>query len=159
VIVHKDALTHLGEGISENSSRPVNACIKLVFSIFSLFHREYKYHPLTVNTEDLIISSDDSNTLRRIGVAGDILHTPGHTLDSISVILDDGKTFVGDAAMNFLNFCQIRYRPIYAQDIDMVYKSWKKLIDYGAKYVYPAHGKPFPVEEMVSSYHYFINSF
>ena len=96
----------------------------------------------------MLISGDDADTLKQIGIEGEILHTPGHSADSISVLLSDGNAFVGDAAMNFLNFCRIKYRPIFIEDIDSVFTSWKKLMENGAKWIYPAHGRPFAVNKL-----------
>ena len=149
VIVHRDAIPYLSTGVAEDTSRPVNACICFIFSIFSLFHREFAFPPLVLKEDAVIIEGDDDQALRLIGIDGMILHTPGHTQDSISVLLDDGTAFVGDVAMNFLNFCQIKYRPIYVQDINQVFESWRKLIDKGARHCYPAHGKDFPIEKLV----------
>ncbi len=36
--------------------------------------------------------------------------------------------------------------PIFADDLELVKQSWKKLLDLGAKKIYPAHGKPFSSE-------------
>jgi glyoxylase-like metal-dependent hydrolase (beta-lactamase superfamily II) len=41
--------------------------------------------------------------------------------------------------------------PIFGDDIHIVKKSWQKLLDMGAKMVYPAHGKPFSVEALKSA--------
>jgi glyoxylase-like metal-dependent hydrolase (beta-lactamase superfamily II) len=84
--------------------------------------------------------------LKSIGLEGWVLCTPGHTSDSISVILSTGEAFIGDVAMNFLPWCGTHYRPIYIKNIQEVYESWKKLKRYGAKMLYPAHGAPFPIE-------------
>jgi glyoxylase-like metal-dependent hydrolase (beta-lactamase superfamily II) len=35
--------------------------------------------------------------------------------------------------------------PIYANDIELLKKSWEILINMGAKTIYPGHGDPFPV--------------
>jgi len=44
-----------------------------------------------------IISCDESRTLlRSIGIDGEIIRTPSHSEDSVSVILDCGDCFVGD---------------------------------------------------------------
>ena len=44
-----------------------------------------------------IISCDESRTLlRSIGIDGEIIQTPSHSEDSVSVILDCGDCFVGD---------------------------------------------------------------
>ncbi|MCR4989257.1 MAG: MBL fold metallo-hydrolase [Lachnospiraceae bacterium] len=39
---------------------------------------------------------DGRRILERIGINGQILHTPGHSDDSISLLLDNGSLFVGD---------------------------------------------------------------
>lgn len=91
---------------------------------------------------DIILTGDDSEALEQIGIGGKILHTPGHSRDSISVTLSDGSAFVGDVAMNFLRITGIGHRPIYIEDIDTVYGSWQTLIEQGARVIYPSHGEP-----------------
>jgi len=94
---------------------------------------------------DLVIE-DSGLFLKDYGVSGRILYTPGHTLGSISVLLDSGDAFVGDLAMNKLPF---RFRPglpTIAEDKVKVRESWRKLLELGATTVYPAHGKPFSAE-------------
>jgi len=149
VIVHRHAVEPLGRGESEDTMEPVNRCIKLVFSLFELFHNDFNFPPLTIGDGDFVVSRKDNELLRSIGIDGEILYTPGHSRDSISVVLSDGSAFVGDAAMNFLNFCGIRYRPIYIEDIDEVFKSWKKIVEKGAVRIYPAHGDPFTASKLV----------
>ena len=34
------------------------------------------------------------------------------------------------------------------EDFEKVYESWKKIIEYGAKIIYPAHGKSFSGEKL-----------
>ncbi len=99
---------------------------------------------------DLILTGDDDSLLREIGIDGKIVHTPGHTQDSISLILSDGSTIVGDAAMSFMEFCQTRHRPIYVQDLEQTYQSWEKLRKHGAQVIYPSHGDRFAAEELVA---------
>ena len=46
---------------------------------------------------NVIISVSDSRTLlHRVDSGGEILHTPGHSEDSVSLLLDDGRVFTGD---------------------------------------------------------------
>ncbi|MHC1685230.1 MAG: MBL fold metallo-hydrolase [Clostridiaceae bacterium] len=148
VITHQNAIANLKEGRSEHYSKPVNNRIKFVFSIFGLFHRKFEFPSVNIKEGDIVISKDESEVLKGIGIDGRILYTPGHTKDSISVVLSDGSAFVGDAAMNFLKFCGIKYRPIYIYDIDEVYKSWARLKEEGVKVVYPAHGNPFDISKL-----------
>jgi glyoxylase-like metal-dependent hydrolase (beta-lactamase superfamily II) len=147
LIVHEEALDLLRQGTVENYSRALNPCIKVLLGAFSLLHK-YVYPGINTKNGDYIISGDDFFLLKQLGIDGIILHTPGHTGDSISVVLSDGSAFVGDVAMDFMNFCYTRHRPIFVQNINDVYHSWQKLIHYGAKIVYPAHGRPFDISEL-----------
>ena len=90
-----------------------------------------------------IVLRDEEFSLASFGIPGKVLFTPGHTMGSVSVLLETGDAFVGDLAMNGFPF---RLRPgltILAEDNLKVKESWKLLLDKGAKKVYPGHGKPF----------------
>jgi glyoxylase-like metal-dependent hydrolase (beta-lactamase superfamily II) len=101
-----------------------------------------------------ILISDKQFSLAEFGIDGNIVHTPGHTLGSISVILDSGEAFVGCMAHNGIPFRLQPGLPIYAQDINALKKSWKMLIDRGVKIIYPGHGKPFRGEIIIKSLGY-----
>lgn len=45
-----------------------------------------------------------------------------------------------------MNHCFRPGLPVLAQDISSVKENWKVLIGSGITYVYPGHGKPYPVE-------------
>lgn len=146
IIAHRNALIPLKRGESESNIFPVNHRIKVIFGLFRLLHKEFKFPPLTLSDNDILIEDDNTAVLKAIGLEGQILSTPGHTSDSISVIFSNGQAFIGDAAMNFFPGSGIRYRPIYIKDIQEVYETWKKLKRCGAKILHPAHGAPFPIE-------------
>jgi glyoxylase-like metal-dependent hydrolase (beta-lactamase superfamily II) len=148
-VFHQEARSALGQGKTEDTMKPVNRCIKAVFSVFQLFHREFSYPGLAGAENSIIISGDNRDLLKNIGIDGEILHTPGHSNDSISLVLSDGSAFVGDAAMNFLNFCRIDYKPIFIEEIDSVFSSWKKLLEHGSRWIYPAHGRPFAADKLL----------
>lgn len=149
IIVHERAVTHLAAGRSDPDDRPINRCIGILVGIYGLFH-EFVFPPVLLSDKDLIVQGDDDSLLANIGVNGKIIHTPGHTHDSISVILSDGSAIVGDAAMNFMEFCRTRHRPIYIQDLEQTFQSWEKLREHGAQVIYPSHGDPFAAEELVA---------
>ena len=70
--------------------------------------------------------------LRELGIEGEILHTPGHSDDSISLCLDDGTIFVGD-----LN-------PLYELELHkctQVEESWERLLSMHPTIVYYGHAK------------------
>jgi len=81
-----------------------------------------------------------------MGVPGKILHTPGHSPGSVSLVLDSGDAFVGDTAVNGF---PLRYGPglpPFAEDLPELKKSWRKLLEHGAKTIHPAHGKAFSAD-------------
>jgi glyoxylase-like metal-dependent hydrolase (beta-lactamase superfamily II) len=152
VIVHQDAAIPLSKGAFEfpGSMRPVNPQVSLVFQVHRLITgRDFKFSPIIMTDQDRVLSGDDTDLLKSVGVDGRILYTPGHSKDSISVLLSDGNAFVGDLAMDFLNFLGCKYRPVFFEDIHAVLESWRKLIEAGAKMVHPAHGGSFPIERLI----------
>lgn len=72
----------------------------------------------------------------RIGIAGEIVPTPGHSDDSVSLLLDDGSVFTGDLTPPTL---------VGEDDARIVAASWRLLRERGATRVYPGHG---PVRPM-----------
>jgi hydroxyacylglutathione hydrolase len=95
---------------------------------------------------DIIVHGDDDRVLCELGINGKILHTPGHTEDSISLFIDGIGIFCGDACVNQYGFTGNRNVPILFEDIEVLYESWKKIIDTGARIIYPAHGNKFSVD-------------
>jgi hydroxyacylglutathione hydrolase len=93
-----------------------------------------------------IIIKDEEYSLNEYGINGSVLHTPGHTQGSLSILLNTGEAFVGCMAHNGLPFRLNPGFPVYAQDMDILKQSWKLLISKGAKMIFPGHGNPFPVE-------------
>lgn len=43
VIVHRNAVAPLKQGESEDTMQPVNRWVRLMFSIFQLFHRQFRW--------------------------------------------------------------------------------------------------------------------
>ncbi|HEY3312174.1 MAG TPA: MBL fold metallo-hydrolase [Anaerolineales bacterium] len=68
--------------------------------------------------------------LRSLGLAGEIIYTPGHSDDSVSLLLDEGLAFTGDA----LTPTQV------PASQDQVEKIWVALRSHGVKTVFPGHG-------------------
>jgi len=151
LIIHEESAPALRKGESENTMQPINRRIKKLFPIFRLLHPDFKFPQVFLKEDDILIAKNDDEMLRTIGIHGQILMTPGHSHDSMSVLMDDGSAFVGDLAMNFLKWTGIRYRPIYYENIGQVFDNWKKVVDAGAKTIYPAHGKPFPAVKLIAS--------
>lgn len=93
-----------------------------------------------------VILGDEGLSLAEYGIPGKVIYTPGHTHGSVSVLLDTGDAFVGDLAMNGVPLRLGPGLPIFAEDLQAVRENWRRLLDQGAKTIYPAHGKPFPAD-------------
>ena len=95
------------------------------------------------------IALDDRDfTLEPFGIHGKVIYTPGHSLGSMSLLLDTGDAFVGDLVMNGLPMRIGAGLPAFAEDTDMLKKSLRLLLASGARWIYPAHGKPFPADKL-----------
>ena len=93
-----------------------------------------------------IVLGDEGLSLAEYGVAGSVIHTPGHSSGSVSVLLETGDALVGDLAMNTPPLRFSPGFPIFAEDMQTVKGSWRQLLDEGAETVYPGHGKPFSAD-------------
>jgi glyoxylase-like metal-dependent hydrolase (beta-lactamase superfamily II) len=89
-------------------------------------------------------SLDDSPyTLDEFRINGKIIHTPGHTAGSISMVLESGEAFVGDLAMSGFPRISGPGPFVLGDDLETMKQSWQLLLDEGARLIYPSHGKPF----------------
>lgn len=87
------------------------------------------YQEITLHDNFLIRPEQSRALLERIGIPGEILPTPGHSDDSVSVLLDDGSAFTGDLPAED-----------YCADNPVALASWSLLRSKGVARVYPAHG-------------------
>lgn len=92
---------------------------------------EDNYLKIKMNDNHVIPVEESRETLKQIGIPGEIIHTPGHSDDSVSLLLDDGSVFTGDLTHPAF---------IGMEDPAVVNASWQMLRAKGAKRVYPAHG-------------------
>ena len=153
IIVHKAAKSYLEIGRIDQDLKGVNLRLRILLGLMYIFKR-FTYPPVTLKDTDFILDDDDFNLLKETGLNGSILHTPGHSADSISLLLTDGSAFVGDAAMNMPRILGAKHKPIFIQDMTSVHNSWQKLISRGAKEIFPAHGKPFAAKNLCKEINY-----
>jgi glyoxylase-like metal-dependent hydrolase (beta-lactamase superfamily II) len=90
-----------------------------------------EYVDITTHDNVVVSIAGSRAVLERIGIAGEIVHTPGHSDDSVSLLLDDGSAFTGDLT-----------HPALAGEGDatVVAASWRLLRERGAARIYPGHG-------------------
>nr|UWI50646.1 MBL fold metallo-hydrolase [Clostridioides difficile] len=114
---------------------------------------EHLFPPLKQEFEErCFLISDDNRKEIETDLYGKIIDTPGHTSDSISLLLDNGVLFCGDAAMNGLP--SIHNVTIWAEDKTDFVQSWERIISTKPKMIYPGHGKPFKSSKLEKNLYY-----
>jgi len=102
----------------------------------------FRFPPTQVD----VVLGDEGLSLAEYGIPGRVIHTPGHTAGSVSVLLETGDAFVGCMAHNGLPFRLSPGLPIFAEDLEQLRESWKLVLNQGARTIYPAHGEPFSAD-------------
>ena len=133
VLIHKSEDMYLSKGVTT----PVQIR-SLLSKLLMKIMKNPKIDPFTA---DIIIKDNDIIDLKPYGAAGKIIHTPGHTDGSISVLLDSGHAVVGDlfSAKKAKQGTKANYPFIYS-DLNAIKVSMKELINQGGKQFYNAHG-------------------
>ena len=72
---------------------------------------------------------DSRKFLANLGLPGELLHTPGHSDDSVTLILDEGFAFSGDLHPSFMNTEDVTTR-----------ESWDKIYRHKITRIFPGHG-------------------
>lgn len=132
IIVHQDEVLYLTAGqnvIIKGTNCLSNLLVSLIGkTILSIF----KYEPCS---PDLLV--DKFIDLNQFGFNASIIHTPGHSIGSMSVIVDDEIALVGDAMFGVFKWSVI---PPFAQDFKRMITSWGVLLKTNCYVFIPSHG-------------------
>lgn len=94
------------------------------------------------------ITFTDKYNLRDFGVDGEIIHTPGHTEGSISVVIQKENLICGDT---FFNISVNSVYPTFANDEPQLLETWQKIDQWDFKNFYPGHGSVFYKDKFLKS--------
>lgn len=142
VIAHEKAL----DGLRRGQNRFDGGCSTLGAFLFCqlmalLGNGDHRYPKLSEEHLAKIITLNEANLEEMESeLNGKILFTPGHTEDSVSLLVD-GNLFCGDAAMDGIP--SSHKITIWVEDKAAFEQSWDAMLASGAKKIYPAHGSPF----------------
>jgi endoribonuclease LACTB2 len=98
---------------------------------------EDNYVDITEDGNVIISCNQSCQFLSNIGIAGEILHTPGHSNHCVSLLLDGGSVFTTDLPPE-----------VYAFDNPEALETWRFLREKGATRVYPGHGPKRLIDEL-----------
>jgi hydroxyacylglutathione hydrolase len=76
--------------------------------------------------------------LNRFGINGYVIHTPGHSPGGSTIVIDDEIAMAGDSVIGTMPGSPF---PPFADDVDELMLSWKKILDTGCHIFLPGHGK------------------
>ena len=90
-----------------------------------------EYKPIDETRAEVILFEDSRSFLEELGIKGEIIPTPSHSGDSISILLDDGTAIVGDLE-------PLEYLKAY-EDNKMLRRDWDTLMEHHPKHILYAH--------------------
>jgi ribonuclease/clavin/mitogillin len=92
--------------------------------------KQLPYLPI-LSKKNLLVKFDESRTfLAKLGLSGEIIPTPGHSMDSVTLILDEGYAFTGDLPQLFM---------VPQEDLASR-QSWDRIYQHKITRIYPGHG-------------------
>jgi hydroxyacylglutathione hydrolase len=125
--------------LARGESAVVEGTSAVTRGLTALVRRFGVKHVAGVEAEVVI---DDELDLADHGVAGArVVHTPGHTPGSLSVLITGGEAIVGDLVFG-LGSLRVLQPPI-ASDLGAIRRSVRRVIDAQPTMIVPSHGGPF----------------
>lgn len=111
----------------------INTQTELVHFSDGIFKRESYLEYLPIDeTKAIVISCNESrNFLLGMGIGGEIISTPSHSTDSVSLILDNGVCLVGD--LEPFDFIEAY------EDNNSLKKDWELVMSYQPEKILFAH--------------------
>ncbi len=93
--------------------------------------KNYPYVQITTNDSINLKVGESRKFLAGLGLQGEIIHTPGHSDDSVTLILDEGFAFTGDLHPAF----------VLPEEDTVSRASWDTIYKHKIKTIFPGHGK------------------
>ncbi len=132
VVVHRDEELYISNGIN-NFPRGTNFFTRfLINMIGDKISAKYNYAPCQ---PDILV--DSILVLKDLGFNAYLMHTPGHSVGSISLIVDNEIAIVGDAMFGVFKSSIF---PPFADNPKVMINSWGKLLETNCSIFIPAHG-------------------
>jgi hydroxyacylglutathione hydrolase len=139
VAMHRADAEYLKKGL-HYIGMPTCLFAKIFKSLF------IKKDPILSKSLEVDVVFEDDIDLQNFGVNGKVIHTPGHTAGSVSIILSDGTAIIGDLMMGGFLRRRTPHLPLFANDLGQLGQSIEKIIQLSPNVILASHGGPFTKE-------------
>ncbi len=140
VAVHRDDAAMLREGRNRAG---------VIVGIEAAMSKTFVRHDFPGMEADVLL--DTTSDLAEFGLDARMLHTPGHSTGSISLLFDGGEAIVGDilrgGVMGGMLLSGQPHLPYFMESMDhlpTLLESVQRVLDAGARLLYTGHGGPIP---------------
>jgi endoribonuclease LACTB2 len=93
------------------------------------------YQAINKDRLKIVKIEDSRKILKSLGIDGEVLITGSHSNDSVSFILDTHEAIIGDLIP----------REQIMEDDEETQRSWNRILEKGAKHIYPSHAGVFEI--------------
>jgi endoribonuclease LACTB2 len=105
--------------------------VDFISPLSELFKRKTLPYIEITQGDNLILKFEESRKfLSNLEINGEIISTPGHSDDSVTLILDEGFAFTGDLQPRFM----------LPEEDKISHKSWNKIYEHKISRLFPGHG-------------------
>ncbi len=100
----------------------------------SFYRCQGGYEPIAVEPGDVVVKGEGNGEyLEALGINGELVPTPGHSEDGVSLVLAGGLAVTGDLHLP---------DQVGPDRYETICVSWRRLLSLGARTAYPGHGEP-----------------
>ncbi len=113
--------------VFENQIEAIDAMEKTIWKNYSCYRAIDKSKLITWRI------ADSRDSLKKIGISGEVLRTDGHSPDSISFLSDQKEVIIGD----------LYPIDLVMPDDEKSNKSWELILEKGGEKIFPSHASGF----------------
>lgn len=95
------------------------------------------FKDITAGNTIVVSNADSRSFFQSIGLEAELITTPGHSDDSVSLVIDGTCAFIGDLPA---------FSTMKAYDDLVIEDSWLMINNFHVKKIYPGHGDPYDLE-------------
>jgi glyoxylase-like metal-dependent hydrolase (beta-lactamase superfamily II) len=92
------------------------------------------FKEISLDNIRIMTGAESRSLFKTLGFDGELIPTPGHSEDSITLIIDKDSAFTGDLPSSAL---------AEAYHDRVIDDSWRRIGENGVKYIYPAHDEKY----------------